>query len=45
MKLLFTGDINFRGIDALDGDKSIEILKDITPYTANVDFVIPNLER
>lgn len=39
MKLLFTGDINFRGIDALDYAKSLEILKDITPYTQSVDFV------
>lgn len=44
MKLLFTGDINFRGVENIDYDKSIEILKDITPYTADVDFVIPNLE-
>lgn len=44
MKLLFTGDINFRGIENLNYDKSLEILKDITPYTQSVDFVIPNLE-
>ena len=44
MKLLFTGDINFRGIDNLDYDKSLEILNDIIPYTKSVDFVIPNLE-
>lgn len=44
MKLLFTGDINSRGIDVLDYAKSLEILKDIIPYTQSVDFVIPNLE-
>ncbi len=44
MKLLFTGDINFRGIKELDYNKSLEILKDIRPYTESVDFVIPNLE-
>lgn len=44
MKLLFTGDINFRGIENLDYDKSLVILNDIIPYTKSVDFVIPNLE-
>ncbi len=29
MKLLFTGDINFRGIKELDYNKSLEILKDM----------------
>lgn len=44
MKLLFMGDVNFRGIENLDYYKSVEILKDIKPYTESVDFVIPNLE-
>ena len=44
MKLLFTGDLNFRGIENLDYDKSLEILNDIIPYTKSVDFVITNLE-
>lgn len=44
MKLLFTGDINFRGIEKLNHNKSLEILKDIIPYTKSMDFVIPNLE-
>ncbi len=44
MKLLFTGDINFRGIDSIDHSSSLEILKDILPYTQSADFVIPNLE-
>lgn len=39
MKLLFTGDINFRGIETLTYAKSLEILKDIIPYTRGVDFV------
>ena len=45
MKLLFTGDINFREIENLDYDKSLEILKDITPYTQSVDFVILNFKK
>lgn len=44
MKLLFTGDINFRGIKTLDDAVSLEILKDVIPYTKSADFVIPNLE-
>lgn len=44
MKLLFTGDINFRGIETLDYGKALKILKDVKPYTDGADFVIPNLE-
>lgn len=44
MKLLFTGDVNFRGIENLDCDKSLKILGDVMPYTKSADFVIPNLE-
>ena len=44
MKLLFTGDINFRGIENLDYGKSSKILNDVIPYIKSVDFVIPNLE-
>lgn len=44
MKLLFTGDINFRGLENLDYNKSVAILNDIIPYTESADFVIPNLE-
>lgn len=44
MKLLFTGDVNFRRIEALDDATSLEILKDVIPYTQSADFVIPNLE-
>lgn len=41
---MFTGDINFRGLENLDYDKSLEILDDVIPYTKSADFVIPNLE-
>lgn len=44
MKLLFTGDINFRGLEDIDYDKSSKILSDVMPYIKSVDFVIPNLE-
>ncbi len=44
MKIMFTGDLNFRGIENLDSDKSRKILTDVKPYTEKVDFVIPNLE-
>lgn len=44
MKLLFTGDINFRGIENPDSAKAMDILGEVTPYIQNVDFVIPNLE-
>jgi|GEM_PF-7023805 len=37
MKLLFTGDINFRGIENLDYDKSLEILNDITILNSKFD--------
>lgn len=44
MKLLFTGDVNFRDIDNLDYGKSRTILADVLPYIEKSDFVIPNLE-
>lgn len=44
MKLLFTGDVNFRDIDNLDYGKSQKILADVLPYIEASDFVIPNLE-
>lgn len=44
MKILFTGDINFRGTDYLDCEKSKKILSDILPYIEKSDYVIPNLE-
>ncbi len=39
MKLLFTGDLNFRGIENLDYDKSQKILADVLPYTEKADYV------
>lgn len=44
MKILFTGDINFRGITNLDAQKSKQILTEVKPYIDASDFVIPNLE-
>ena len=44
MKLLFTGDINFRGKENLTFEESEGILSDVLPYTKDADFVIPNLE-
>lgn len=44
MKIMFTGDINFRGIDGLDYAASRRILADVIPYIEEADFVIPNLE-
>ena len=32
MKLIFTGDINFRGIDGLDIEKCREIVSEVKPY-------------
>jgi poly-gamma-glutamate synthesis protein (capsule biosynthesis protein) len=44
MRILFTGDINFRGIEDLTKEASEEILSELKPYLAKVDFRIPNLE-
>ena len=44
MKILFTGDINFRKIKNLDVKKSEEILSEMKVYLDEVDFRIPNLE-
>jgi len=44
MKILFTGDINFRGQTNLDFEKSKIILSEVLPFVQNADFVIPNLE-
>ena len=44
MKILFTGDVNFRGIEPLDGKKSTEIISELLPYLSSADFRILNLE-
>lgn len=44
MKLLFTGDVNFRGQSGLTYEKSLDILSEVMPYVNGADFVIPNLE-
>lgn len=44
MKLLFAGDVNFRGIEPLNRQKSIEILAEVLPFLQEADFRIVNLE-
>ena len=44
MKLLFMGDINFRGKDNVTFDESEKILTEVLPCAKYADFVIPNLE-
>lgn len=44
MKLLLTGDINFRGKDDVTFEESEKILTEVLPYAKKSDFVIPNLE-
>lgn len=44
MKLLFTGDVNFRGIDPLTFEKSKEIVSELLPHLFSVDYRILNLE-
>ena len=44
MKILFTGDVNFRGLDTLTIEKSREILAEVYPFLETVDYRIPNLE-
>ena len=44
MKLLLTGDINFRGKDNVTFDESEKILTEVLPCAKYADFVIPNLE-
>ena len=43
MKILFTGDINFRGL-LLDSEKSEKIISSVKPYFEKSDFNIVNLE-
>ncbi len=44
MKLLFTGDVNFHGIDNMSTEVAKELLCEAMPYFKAADFVIPNLE-
>lgn len=44
MKIVFTGDINFRERIDLTYEKSLETISEIKPYFDKADFVIPNLE-
>ena len=39
MKLLFTGDINFRGKDNMTFEESEKILTEVLPYAKKSDFV------
>ena len=43
MRILFTGDINFRGKYNVTFDESEKILTEVLPCAKYVDFVIPNL--
>ncbi|MGI5825542.1 MAG: CapA family protein [Bacillota bacterium] len=44
MKLLFIGDINFRGQNILSYEKSKRLLEKVQPYLDMADFRISNLE-
>ena len=44
MKLLFTGDINFRGLSEPNSKMCSDILAEILPYFEKADFRIVNLE-
>ena len=44
MKLLFTGDINFRGLAELQPETCADILAEVRPYFEKADFRIVNLE-
>lgn len=44
MRLLFTGDVNFRGKGILTFTESKDILKEVMPYFDAADFRIMNLE-
>ncbi len=44
MKLLFTGDINFRSMDVQSDEEYLGILDEVMPYAEDADYVIPNLE-
>lgn len=44
MKILFTGDINFRGKKNMTLTEAHNIIKDVKRYLDSVDFRVPNLE-
>ena len=44
MKILFTGDLNFRGKNELSFEKSQDIISEIKPFLEDADFRIINLE-
>lgn len=44
MRLLFTGDINFRGMPLQSEDEYAKILEEVMPYAESADYIIPNLE-
>ena len=44
MKILFAGDLNFRGIDPVGFDDSNAILSEVKPYLTSADFRVVNLE-
>jgi len=44
MKLLFTGDINFRGLKEPTPETCADTLAEVLPYFNKADFKIANLE-
>lgn len=44
MKILFTGDVNFRHIEPVDSAKAASILTEVQPTIDEADFRIVNLE-
>ncbi len=45
MKLIFTGDVNFKKMEDMNAEKAKEILEAVFPYTEQADFRIINLEE
>ncbi|MBO5280231.1 MAG: CapA family protein [Clostridia bacterium] len=45
MKLIFTGDVNFRNMYHMNEQTASEILEKVLPYTEQADFRIVNLEE
>ena len=44
MKILFTGDINFRAMPTQTAEEYKKIVEEVAPFVAKVDYLIPNLE-
>lgn len=44
MKILFMGDVNFRGITGLTAEGAADMLSEVQPFIEQADYVVPNLE-